>query len=66
MDSNILEISVICTSEESATTYAKDNALLLSDTVLQNSNLPSNTCALGKLGCQGVAKEATVFRPNVQ
>ena len=44
MDPNILEISVMCSTEASATQFAQNHGLLLNDQSVQNTQQP-----IGKL-----------------
>ncbi|CAF1007743.1 unnamed protein product [Rotaria sordida] len=51
MDPNILEISLICSSEASATQFAQNHGLLLNDQSIQSAQQPLGKCRLGTTNC---------------
>ncbi|CAF1149440.1 unnamed protein product [Rotaria sordida] len=51
MDPNILEISLICSSEASATQFAQNRGLRLNDQSIQSAQQPLGKCRLGTTNC---------------
>ena len=58
----MLEFARLVDTEESATEFAREHGLLLSDQALNNNLIGAVACALGTQGCTGTVHEATMRR----